>query len=527
MKFKKKVGLAKLKLKKIFSYRWVQVASAALLFGGVGYFILTLTNAASPGAPAAPTVYISPITQTIAKNTTFTIEVREDSGTTAINAVQANFTYPTNMLTYVSTNTTNSAFSIEAENTVNTTTGQVNLGRGASGGTSLTGDKLIATMTFTTKTVVGTANLTFGTGTVLVDATTNVDILPGPSALGHGVYIVDTDAPTVSVTAPAGNIEYGSTYNITATAASPDSSVTKVEFFVDGTLKGQDTTSPYTYAWATTGVTEGTRALTAKVYDAAGKVTVSSAVNATVIDSIAPTVSITSPVANANLSGTITVSVTANDNTNGKGLAKTELYVDNVLKSTDTTSPYQFVLDSTTLTAGAHTLSAKAYDNALAANITTSSNVAVTVDNSDKTAPSAPTSLRATNTTLTSITLAWNASTDNVGVTAYRLSRGATVIYTGPALTFVDSGLTEASSYNYSIVALDAANNVSTAATLTSTTNTRKRGDVTGDNIINMLDISLIISPSKWRTSDALCDLNSDNTVNMLDVSVVLTNWGK
>src|SRR5262245_32445338 len=43
---------------------------------------------------------------------------------------------------------------------------------------------------------------------------------------------------------------------------------------------------------------------------------------------------------------------------------------------------------------------------------------------SDTQAPSAPTNLRVTATTSSSISLAWNGSTDNVGVTGYDVFRG-------------------------------------------------------------------------------------------------------
>jgi hypothetical protein len=66
-------------------------------------------------------------------------------------------------------------------------------------------------------------------------------------------------------------------------------------------------------------------------------------------------------------SGTITLSATASDNV---GVTRVEFLVDGALKATDTTSPYSATLDSTTLTNGSHTLTAKAYD---AAGLSTSS----------------------------------------------------------------------------------------------------------------------------------------------------------
>jgi hypothetical protein len=92
----------------------------------------------------------------------------------------------------------------------------------------------------------------------------------------------DTQAPTVSLTAPANgsSTAVGTAVNITATAAD-NVGVTKVEFYVDGVLKTSDTATPYAYSWATTGVAAGAHSLTAKAYDAANNVTTSGAVSVT------------------------------------------------------------------------------------------------------------------------------------------------------------------------------------------------------------------------------------------------------
>ncbi len=57
---------------------------------------------------------------------------------------------------------------------------------------------------------------------------------------------------------------------------------TRVEFFAGATLLGSDTTSPYSFAWNTTTVANGTYSLTTKAYDAAGNVGTSAAVSVTV-----------------------------------------------------------------------------------------------------------------------------------------------------------------------------------------------------------------------------------------------------
>lgn len=93
-------------------------------------------------------------------------------------------------------------------------------------------------------------------------------------------------------------------------------------------------------------------------------------------DTTAPTTSITAPIAGAIVSGTTTVSASASDNV---GVTKVEFYLDGVLQSTDTTSPYSWSWNTTTASNGSHTLTSKAYD--AAANVGTSAGVAVTVSN--------------------------------------------------------------------------------------------------------------------------------------------------
>ena len=79
---------------------------------------------------------------------------------------------------------------------------------------------------------------------------------------------------------------------------------------------------------------------------------------------------------NASVSGTINITATASDNF---GVTNVEFYLDDVLNSTDTSSPYSYSLNTTALTNAAHTITAKAYD--AAGNATISSAVTVTVNN--------------------------------------------------------------------------------------------------------------------------------------------------
>lgn len=82
----------------------------------------------------------------------------------------------------------------------------------------------------------------------------------------------DTLAPTVSAS------ESGTAGTITLSASASDNvGVSKVEFYVDGVLKGSDTSSPYSMTLDSTTLANGSHTLTARAYDAAGNVGTSGA----------------------------------------------------------------------------------------------------------------------------------------------------------------------------------------------------------------------------------------------------------
>src|SRR6266513_3253535 len=94
----------------------------------------------------------------------------------------------------------------------------------------------------------------------------------------------DTQAPTVSVTAPAnGTTVSGSSVTVSANA-SDNVGVAGVQFKLDGTtnLGAEDTTFPYSVAWNSTTATNGLHTLTAVARDAAGNTTISAGVSVTV-----------------------------------------------------------------------------------------------------------------------------------------------------------------------------------------------------------------------------------------------------
>jgi Bacterial Ig domain/IPT/TIG domain/Purple acid Phosphatase, N-terminal domain/Putative collagen-binding domain of a collagenase len=101
----------------------------------------------------------------------------------------------------------------------------------------------------------------------------------------------------------------------------------------------------------------------------------------TAADTTPPSISITSPSANATLAGTVTLMATATDNV---AVATVQFKVDNASTGPALTStPYNYFLNTTTLTKGNHTLTAVATDTS--GNSTTSAAIVVNISNTGQT----------------------------------------------------------------------------------------------------------------------------------------------
>ena len=108
-----------------------------------------------------------------------------------------------------------------------------------------------------------------------------------------------------------------------------------------------------------------------------------------------------------------------------------------------------------------HTYKVRAFDTSNNASADSAPATATTLAAPDTTPPSTPDGLGAIGTDPTTIDISWHAATDNVGVTGYRLFRGGVQIAVVPTTAYTDQGLTPATSYTYTVQAIDAAGNSS------------------------------------------------------------------
>ncbi|MEU0031416.1 carbohydrate binding domain-containing protein [Streptomyces sp. NPDC006335] len=153
--------------------------------------------------------------------------------------------------------------------------------------------------------------------------------------------------------------------------------------------------------------------------------------------------------------------------------------------STWTSSPSAYTQLSTTFTTGASQTSATVYVHGWYAQGTYHADD-ISLDGpgggggSDSQAPSAPASLRSTGKTSSSVSLAWNASSDNVGVTGYDVYSGSNRVLSVSGTSATVSGLAASTSYTFTVKARDAAGNVSAASNAVSVTTDAGGGGGTG-----------------------------------------------
>jgi len=178
-------------------------------------------------------------------------------------------------------------------------------------------------------------------------------------------------------------------------------------------------------------------------------------------DTTAPTAP-TSLVAN-NLTET-TANLSWNASTDNVGVANYKLYSGASLIATTATTSQQvtgLVIGTT------YTFTVKAVD--AAGNISSSSN-ALNVTTTDQTAPTVPAGTAVTSITQNTATVNWNASQDNIGVTAYDVFVNSSLVGSTAGTTVNLTSLTAGTNYSVRVLAKDAAGNLSAQSTAVSFT---------------------------------------------------------
>jgi len=265
----------------------------------------------------------------------------------------------------------------------------------------------------------------------------------------------DTTPPTVPTNLVASSIT-STTVMISWTASTDNVGVVGYKVYCDGTERA---TGILTNFYQDTGLTPNTTyAYTVSAYDQAGNNSAQSAsVNATTStspDTSPPSVP-TNLQASSITSTSVTISWTAS--TDNFGVTGYKVFRNGTQVATVTSGTSYPDTSLTPNTTYAYTVNA--YDQAGNNSAQSASVNATTLP--DTTPPSVPTNLVASGITSTTVTISWTASTDNVGVTDYRVFRNGTQVGTTPGTSYQDTNLTANTTYAYTVSAYDQAGNPS------------------------------------------------------------------
>ncbi len=116
----------------------------------------------------------------------------------------------------------------------------------------------------------------------------------------------------------------------------------------------------------------------------------------------------------------------------------------------------------------------------------------ILTQSTDTQAPSVPTGLVATAVSSSQINLSWNGSTDNVGVSGYKIFRNGTQIATVSGTSYSSTGLSASTLYSYTVASYDAAGNTSAQSSAASATTQAGASDTTAPTVPTNLSATAI-----------------------------------
>ena len=176
--------------------------------------------------------------------------------------------------------------------------------------------------------------------------------------------------------------------------------------------------------------------------------------------------------ATAQSSSSIQVSWTAS--TDNIGVEGYKVYRNGSQVGTSATTSY---LDTGLISNTTYSYTVSAYDGA--SNNSAQSPPATGTTLAEAQAPSVPTNVAAMALSSSSIQVTWTASTDNTGVTGYKVYRNAALAGTSSGTVYMDSGLAPSTTYSYTVSAYDGSGNNSAQSSPAVTAATRPAGGAT------------------------------------------------
>ena len=190
-----------------------------------------------------------------------------------------------------------------------------------------------------------------------------------------------------------------------------------------------------------------------------------------------PSVSLTSPANGGSYTTGANIAVSANASDSDGSVAQVEFFRGTVSLGVDTSSPYAATWSNAS--AGSHAFKAVATDNQGASTTSAISTITVTAPSTDTTPPSVPGGLNSPAQTSSSISLSWNASTDNSGgsgVAGYDVYRDGSLVGSPTATSYTATGLSANTAYAFRVRARDNAGNASAQSAQISASTTQGGG---------------------------------------------------
>jgi chitodextrinase/subtilisin family serine protease len=123
---------------------------------------------------------------------------------------------------------------------------------------------------------------------------------------------------------------------------------------------------------------------------------------------------------------------------------------------------------------------------------------------SDAQPPTVPDGLLATVSDVSTIHLAWNASSDNVGVSSYNVYRNGTLLTAAATTAYSDIGLSPSTTYTYTVSACDAASNCSAQSPAV---------QATTDPLANLTPV-VMSGSSSFQVNGTTVDISIDKITN-------------
>ena len=318
---------------------------------------------------------------------------------------------------------------------------------------------------------------------------------------------VDTTAPSIPAGLLTSNVSQSSV-TLSWSASTDNVGVAGYRLYVDGAAVATTSGTSYVFGglacWVTPG--DGVYSFGVSAYDAAGNTSaVATVAQQTQQCTASGAPSTPTGLATSNV-GQTSMTLSWSPSTSGVGLAGYRLSRNGTQVGTTSTTSYAF----TGLTCGtSYTLGVTAVDVTGAVSGTATLTQQTQACPGDTTPPTTPAALQASDVEQSSVSVAWNASTDNVGVAGYRLYQDGVQIGSTASTSYAFTSLACSTGpgtavYTFGVAAFDAAGNVSATQSLDQETLPCGGGDTTPPTTPSGLAVSNVASSSvtlSWSPS--------------------------